>query len=58
MEDFPIHKNLDPSYKTDLDFKDCFRRENTHLIAGFHNTDWAILEIKNTVYSLINTVLT
>ena len=25
-------KNLDPSYKTDLDFLDCFRREFSRLI--------------------------
>ena len=26
-------KNLDPSYKMGLDFWDCFRRKNTHIIA-------------------------
>ena len=30
-------KNLDLSYKTDLDFWDCL--EGTHLIAEFHKND-------------------
>ena len=36
---FPLQnnpKNLDLSYKTDLDFWDCFWKGNTHLLAAFH----------------------
>ena len=32
-------KDLDPSYKTDLDFLDCFRRQTSHLIAYLYKTD-------------------
>ena len=34
-----IPKNLDLSYKTDLDFWDCFWKVKASLIAEFHKTD-------------------
>ena len=45
MDFFPSKnnlKNLDPSYKMDLDLWDCFRRVRTGIIATFHRTDLAI----------------
>ena len=51
-------KNLDLSYKTDLDLWDCLGR--VKLIAKFHRTDLVICshsrEEKNLSYSRINTV--
>ena len=38
-------KNLDPSYKTDLDFRESFWKGNPHLIAEFHETDLDILVV-------------
>ena len=35
-------KNLDPSYKTDLDLWDCFRKGKTRIIAKFLRTDLVI----------------
>ena len=34
-------KNLDLSYKTDLDFWDCLK--GTHLIAEFHKNDLGVI---------------
>ena len=34
-------KNLDPSYKMDLDFSDCFGRE-AQLMVEFHKTDLGV----------------
>ena len=31
-------RNLDPSYKMDLDLWDCFRKGKTRIIAKFHMT--------------------
>ena len=41
LEVFPFQnnpKNLDPSYKMDLEFWDCFGRTKTHLITEIHKT--------------------
>ena len=32
-------KNIDPSYKTDLDLWDCLRRSKTHIIAKLQRLD-------------------
>ena len=32
-------KNLDPSYKMDLEYLGLFRKGKTHIIAKFHKTD-------------------
>ena len=37
-----IPKNLDPSYKMDLDLWDLFRKGKTRILAKFHRTDLAI----------------
>ena len=36
---FPFQNNLGPSYETDLDFSDYFRKVKTFLMVEFHNTD-------------------
>ena len=38
-------KNLDPSYKTDLDLLELFRKGKTHIIAKFHRTDLFICSL-------------
>ena len=54
-------KNLDLSYKTDLDLLDFIRRVETCFIAKFHRTDLVIFshsrEGKTPSYSQINMVL-
>ena len=45
MEIFPIQnnkKNLDLSYKMDLDLWELFRKGKTHIKAKFHKTDLVI----------------
>ena len=37
-----IPKNLDPSYKMDLDLWDLFRKGKTRILAKFHRTELAI----------------
>ena len=37
-----ISKNLDPSYKMDLDLWDLFRKGKTRILAKFHRTELAI----------------
>ena len=55
-----ILKNLDPSYKMDLDLLGLFRKGKTCIMAKFHKTDLAICshsrEEKSPSYSWINTV--
>ena len=62
--DYSLSKNpisLNLSYKTDLDFQDCFAREKAHLIAEFHKTDLDILghsrKGKAQFHGRVNTVL-
>ena len=48
MGGFPFQnnpKNLDPSYKMDVDFWDCFLKGQNHLIAEFHKTDLVICQM-------------
>ena len=53
-------KNLDPSYKMDIDLWDCLGRVKTCIIAKFHKTDLAICsysrEGKTPSHSRINMV--
>ena len=55
-------KNLDLSYKIDLDLWDCLRNVKTHIIAKYHRTDLVICycthsrEGKTPSYSQINVV--
>ena len=54
-------KNLDPSYKMDLDLWRLFRKGKTHIIAKFQRTYLVICshsrEGKTLCYSRINTVI-
>ena len=56
----PDPKNLDPSYKMDLDLWDCFRKGKTSIIAKFLTTDLVICshsrEGETPSYNQINTV--
>ena len=58
----PKHpKNLDPSYKMDLDLKDCLGRVKLVLVAKFHRTDSVICshsrEGKTSSYSQVVKVI-